>query len=255
LVSCGTPCTIDDREELGLKGNVRILAVSEYDAVELDGQIVKDTPAYSRTIYFAPDGRTDSVIHQDGKEIYRYAGRRRTIERYNIDGEPDTHEVTTYTAHGDIRSWVMYDAADTVLAQEDYTYDDRNRCIEKQVFSTDGLNLVFRDYTYDEAGRRTSYRAYNTDNTLSYGWQCAYDSLGRVTGEKWLGIDGRVVGSTDLTYNEQGFVAMEGTDNKYTNTYSYEYDAQGNYTAKRTTYSGGYDRPSYAIEERTIVYY
>lgn len=67
--------------------------------------------------------------------------------------------------------------------------------------------------------------------------------------------DRNVSGCSTYLYNDQGFVEVEETDNKYTNTYTYQYDAQGNWIVKRTTYSGGYERPSYAIEERTIVYY
>lgn len=253
--SCSKPApSCNDRKDFELKGNVRSVAITGYEAIEMDGQIVKDALWYARTITFNRNGRIQE-IEQEGKEKYSYSSRSRTVQRYDSDGELDSKEVTLYTAQGDILSWTQYDASDTILTQETYTYDSLGWCIEKQVYCPFGLNLICRDYTYDEAGHCTSYMAYNLDGTPSYGWQCSYDSLGRVTCEQWLNTDGTVSGCSTYLYNDQGFVEVEGTDNKYTNTYTYQYDEQGNWILKYTMYSGGYNRPSYAIEERTIAYY
>lgn len=258
-VLVGTGCTTqvppcNDRKDFELKGNVRSVAITGYEAIDMDGQIVKDKLWYFCTVTFDRDGRIQE-IEQEGKDVYSYRSRSRTIKHFDLDGELGFREVITYTAQGDIISWTHYDANDTILSQESYTYDSLGRCMEKEVYSPLNLNLICRDYTYDQAGHCTSYMAYNLDGTPSYGWQCSYDSLGRVSCEEWLNTDGSVSGCSTYLYNDQGFVEVEGTDNKYTNTYTYQYDAQGNWIVKRTTYSGGYERPSYAIEERTIVYY
>ena len=254
LSSCHKPFVQDDRAELGLKGPVRSVSVIAHEMVELDGELVDDGLWYERTMEFSESGQLTRVV-QDGEERYSYSSRTRTIQRYDIDGEPDTREVTVYTAWGDILTWTLYDASDTILSQETYTYDADHRCIGKTVYSPYSFNHVCRDYTYDAEGRRTGYTAYESDDHVSYGWHSAYDSIGRVVREEWLTPDGNVSGSSSFEYNEQGFVAVETTDDKYTNTYTYEYDEQGNWISKITTYSGGYSRPSYAIEERTIVYY
>ena len=259
IVLVGIGCTpqappCNDLNEFELKGNVRSVAITGYEAINLDGQIVKDKLWYSRTVTFDRNGRIQE-IEQEGKDVYSYRSRSRTIKHYDSDGELGSREVITYTAQGDILSWTHYDANDTILSQENYTYDSNNLCIKKEVYSPLNLNLICRDYTYDQAGHCTSYMAYNLDGTPSYGWQCSYDSLGRVSCEEWLNTDGSVSGNSTFLYNEQGFVAVEGTDNKYNNLHTYQYDEQGNWILKYTMYSGGYDRPSYAIEERTIVYY
>ena len=252
---CGTkPLPCNDRKDFDLKGNVQSVVIAGYEALDMDGEIVKDNPWYSLTVFFDQQGRIQEIL-QEGKEVYAYTSRSRTIRHYDFDGEFESQEVVTYTAQGDILSWTHSDASDTILSQEKYTYNSNGRCIEKEVYSPFGLNLICRDYAYDAEGHCTAYTAYNLDGTPSYGWQCVYDSIGRKTCEQWITPDGAVSGSSTFNYNEQGFVAVETTDNKYTTTYTYEYDEQGNWIVKHITYAGGYDRPSYAIEERTIVYY
>lgn len=255
LTACAqTPFYHDDRAELGLKGPVQSVSITGRELVDMDGELVDDGAWYERTMEFSEQGQLTRVV-QDGEELYSYTSDTRTIQRYNLDGEPDTREVTVYTTQGDILSWTQYDASDTILSQEIYTYDADHRCIEKSIYSPYSFNLICRDYTYDAQGRRTGYTAYESDDKVSYGYTLTYDSIGRVVREQWLTPDGRVSGSSAFEYNEQGFVAVETTDDKYTNTYTYEYDEHGNWISKITTYSGGYDRPSYALEERTIVYY
>ena len=245
----------NDREEMGLKGAVRSVTITGYEALYMDSAIVKDNLWYTRTITFDRSGRIREIIDADGKEIYTYSSRSLTIRRYDTDGELDTKEVTTYTPRGEILSWTQYDASDTILSQEQYRYDAQNRCIEKTIYSPMSFDLICRDYTYDEAGNRTAYTAYNPDLTPFYSWRCCYDSLGRKTSEDWLEPNGILSGRFTYEYNEKGYLLVEGIDDKYTNTYTYEYDEQGNWTRKYTTYAGGYDQPSFAIEEQTIVYF
>ena len=255
LTSCAEKSILfDDRAELGLKGPVRSVYITAHEMVNMDGELMDDGLWYQRTMEFSEQGQLTRVF-QDGEERYAYTSHTRTVERFDIDGELDTKEVTLYTDHGDILSWTQYDASNTILSQETYTYDRHHHCIEKSIYSPYSFNLVCRDYTYDAQGRKTGYTAYASDDKVSYGWRCSYDSIGRVVREEWLTTEGKVSGSSTFEYNEQGFVSVETTDDKYTNTYTYEYDEHGNWISKITVYSGGYDRPSYAIEERTIVYY
>lgn len=243
-----------DKDGLLLSGSVRTLAVTEFNAIRENGQMIPLDTLTVRTIFFSPDGRIEKVIHENGEEHYFYSSGCRTIKRYNLDGEPDHDEIARYDTQDNMISWGMYGADGTVMSREVYTYCG-GRCVEKRIQDGDASSvIVCRDYRYDEAGKQLFYRAYEPDGSIAYAWRCTYDSTGRKEEEQWLDEHDSVISVTRFTYNDHGLIASEQAD-LYTNTFTYLYDEYGNYTEKCAIPSGNDERLVYTIEERTIVYY
>ena len=145
-----------DNDELLLSGSVRTLAVTEFNAIRENGQMIPLDTLTVRTVFLSPDGRIEKVIHENGEEHYFYSSGCRTIKRYNLDGEPDHDEIARYDTQGNMISWGMYGADGTVMSREVYTYCG-GRCVEKRIQDGDvSPVIVCRDYRYDEAGNSFS---------------------------------------------------------------------------------------------------
>lgn len=244
---------VSDLEELQFNGPVHTVAVIEQEAVDDNGRIVTLDTLTNRIITFTPEGLVDSVVHESGVERYHYAPGKRTIERLDIDGEPDHNEIATFDAHGNLIEWEMVAPEGRLMSREEYRYQDR-RCVEKQILSEDGASFICRDYRYDEAGHLLAYNAYNHDGSLNYGWQCTCDTAGRLLTEQWLDTDGSVMSTSLYTYCADGLKESEQTDLTRVE-YTYELDSYGNYTTRVATFYSPGMNPNYIITHREIQYY
>lgn len=246
---------VSDLEELRFNGPVHTVAVIEYDAILENGEFVPLDTLTTRTITFSQDGRIEKMVHENGTELYYYEPGRRTIKRYDVDGESDHNEIADYDAKGDMIAWGMYTDEDSIMSREEYRYDN-HRCVEKHVFNGKDKEeiLVCRDYSYDEAGHLLAYNAYNPDGSLNYGWQCTCDTAGRLLTEQWLDTDGSVMSTSLYTYNPDGLKATEQSDLTRVE-YTYELDSYGNYTTRVATFYSPGMNPNYIITHREIQYY
>lgn len=243
-----------DKTDLHLAGPVQTVTITEYDAIMENGGFVPLDTLTTRTITFSQEGRIEKVVHENGTELYYYEPGCRTIKHFDMDGDPDFDEIDRYDAHGDRVSWGMYGADGTVMSREEYTYAD-HRSIETHVLTGDvEENLVRRDYRYDDAGHVLAYTAYSPQGTIVYKWNCTYDDHGNPACEHWIDENDSVMSTNHYTYNDHGLIASDQAD-LYYNTFSYDYDEQGNYIRKITTPSENDERLVYTIETREITYY
>ena len=244
-----------DKADLHLAGPVQTVTITEYDAIIENGEFVPLDTTTTRTITFSQEGRIEKVVHENGTELYYYEPGRRTIKRYDVDGESDHNEIADYDAKGDMISWGMYTDEDSIMSREEYRYVN-HRCVEKHVFNGKDKEeiLVCRDYSYDEAGHLLGYSAFEPDGTIAYKWKCSYNAQGNPACEQWIDENDSVMSTDIYTYNDHGLIASDQAD-LYYNTFSYEYDEQGNYIRKITTPSENDERLVYTIETRDIKYF
>jgi len=236
---CSDGRPVSSREALGLKGAVRSVTVTAYEAVAADGRVERgalvEDPRTNRSYRFdrdgntvhaeyylggmlvgwddytyGPDGRTDSIVCRSV-----YFGGDRTVGFAWGDGE--NHVRRTYDEQGRLvaeerferrgnrsRNVCVFDGGDTVVFVTRY----RGRLPVRQERRSEAYDTVL-EYTYDRDGNPTEI----TDCT-----------------------DGAMTGATRLEYT-----AFDGEGN-WTSRVVYGADGSGAAVPRR-------------VEERTITYY
>lgn len=162
-----------------------------------------------------------------GKGIFRYDDNGNELEeqQYKSDGSLISKYINTHDANGNLTMSKGYKPDGSLLTTRKWKYDSKGNTIESD------MGWGIDSYKYDGNGNRTEQLNYNPDGTLKLRYTFKYDDKGNKTEE--------------FKYTATGVL-------KDHNTWTYEYDKQGNWI-KRTQITS--ENEPFSIEERAFVYY
>ncbi len=146
--------------EDNLKGKVKTLTESSYDAVEKFGEVEK------------------SKLKE--KQYSKYNDRGNKIEEsdYRSDGSLWQHCIYKYNAKGDKIENNEYEPDGSLSGKVIYKYDDRGNLIDESDYHSDGSLMMRTIRKYDDKGNASEMSAYNADGSLSDKWIDKYDEKG-----------------------------------------------------------------------------
>lgn len=192
------------------------------------------------------------------------------VNTYNLSGEltSETHAIddsTTYTIRyeytaGSPRKTTAVRMHDTTeLSRTEYRYDKDDRLIGTETTLANGTPTAKEDYTLNSRGycKETSY--FNGHGVLRMRETCEYNRAGEVTGRDtyhYTGNNRHTI--VRYTYQGNGLPASatvqdeQATPKETRTTYTYEYDAQGNWI-RRIAYNETLKIAT--LTERKIEYY
>ena len=260
------------RESAGLVGPVRTVRVETALVSNVSGQLVEGKRVLTHTTSFDEKGNTtgQDVFKPDGsperklawghaydakgretettflnaqgaltaRAVYVYDGRGRKVEAtfYAPNGEVNHVEKFDYDDKGRLTGVAHLSQDGTIRNTQTYTYDADGRPTEWSIRTPDGALYQRNVHTYDEKGRETEWVIYRGDGTPSVGQKFVYDEKGHVT--------------ESLSYGNGVQFGHE--------TYTYEYDARGNWVKRRVvgeSLKDGTTRTQIEVNYRTITYY
>ncbi len=145
---------------------------------------------------------------------------------------------------------------------EAFAYDDRGKMIREVHLNPDGTIRNTSVYTHDTSGRQAEWSIHKPDGTLSQRNVSTYDDKGRERGWIIYRGDGTPAMGQARSYDERGNV-IESL--RYGNgvsvgreTFTYEFDARGNWVKRRTvreTVKDGNSHTEIEVNYRAITYY
>lgn len=244
-----------DWDEWELKGKVKELTITVYEAHSAFGELQKDNIWYSKQYHFTEDGKYSYVLEGKGSMLYdwrseySYSGNEVVVTYYKNDFL-NGKSIVTFNENGDIKRMTLYDSAGKEKEKEEYLYNEKNQLVEKSYYRENELRYKDKDYVYNAEGLVKSYKTYNQDG-LDHICQLTYDSQGRVIKNESYEPDGskNIYSSVEKTYNQEGFLSSIKYADNPPHEYTYKYDSKGNFII-RNDYG-----MSSTIEERKIVYY
>ena len=232
----------------GLKGRVKSLTTTEYDATEKFGEPVKGgikDKTETTTKQFDSNGKIIPP-KKGGNTVYKYDTKGNIIEETTYGSDNSTilsKSVFKYDLNGNVIEAVNYNSEGTQTSKEINTYDLKGNLIESKesgnLFNgtiNQGQELISK-YKYDSYSRIIGYSVNIGDSELASA---------NIKNDE----NGDVIESTTETFN--GFDAKK--------TFKYTYDAKGNWITKVSYSSSAYmnmkaESKADAIVERVIEYY
>ncbi|HNW99357.1 MAG TPA: hypothetical protein PKK00_13190 [Bacteroidales bacterium] len=279
LFSCAGDKTKNKKNhltDLKLKGDVKSLTETIYDASEKFGEIQKGEKKYK---YF-------SLFNEDGNKT-DYSENNFPSLMSNFDKKYDFK----YDDKGTIIEWNLYKSNGKLDRKEKYKIDDKGNKIEENWYDGDGslkFKIIFK---YDEKGNLIKTNWYNSHDSLKFKEAFKYDSKGnqieyieyKYAADSSLvikqtfkyddknnqiemndcNIDGSINCKYTYKYDEKGNeiekinYAPDGSITEKVNS-EYAYDDKNNWikkTEKSLLKIFGYESITYNITEREIVYY
>lgn len=252
---------------LGLKGKVKSVKYSSYDAESKFGEIKKGVRSNSRQdnryYYFneqgvkVEDGEYDSYNQIQTKRLYRYNDNGKLIETRDFNSK------------------------DEFTGKTIYSIDDEENLIETSDFNSKNEFMGKIIYTRNAKGNTIETNSYNSMGSLNSKLKFEHDKKGRILESIYYGSDGKLRDKTYIKYNAKGKVAevklitedsifiknfkyenkekddmtsmiqYEGYLTMSKTIYRYEYDENGNWIQKISIE----DEKPKLIEEREIKYY
>lgn len=237
-----------DWQKSNLKGRVKSLTTTEYDATEKFGEPVKagiKEKTETITIHFDSKGM---ITHPEKgtNTVYKYDTRGNKIEETTYGSDNSTIES---------KSVFKYDASGNVI--EEINYNSSGEQTEKKVntYDVNGNLLVCKKSGNLFNGTRNQGQALVS--------KYKYDAYGRPI-QYSVGIGDGELGSENYKYDAKGDV-IETTAETFNGvnikkTYKYTYDANGNWITKVSYSSSAYmnmkaESKADAITERVIEYF
>ena len=207
----------NDLTEENLKGKVKSIKETPYDAIEKFGQLEKGDVSYS---VFFPSSFT----------IYNEKGNKIEVNGYNPDG--------------------------SLYSKTTYKYDEKGNKIEQNKYNSNGSLDYKSTYKYDEKGSNIEENRYNSDGSLIVKYTYKYDEKGNIIEVNGNHPDGSFLSKSTFKYDKKGNkieeninYATDWLDSK--STYKYEYDKNNNWI-QQVEYKN--NKPI-QITERIIEYY
>lgn len=256
-----------DVKILGLKGRVKSIKYSSYNAELKFGEIKKGMRSNSkednRYYYFniegvkVEDGESDFDDVIQKKTLYKYDKNERLIQSSEYNSKDKFIGKTIYTRDdkGRLTEASKYNSEDEFIGKIIYIRDDRGDAIEKNIYDLNGVLSSKFKFEYDKKGRVLESRHYRSDGRLLEEKYIKYDGDGKILEEK-LKI-GTTIYVKDYRYEDKDredvtlitqskdFSIMSKTKNIY------KYDKIGNWIEKTSVEDG---KPK-VIKERKIEYY
>jgi hypothetical protein len=264
--------TETDRENAGLVGPVRSVRVETARVSNVSGRPDEGERVLTNLSSFDEKGNAtgQSVFSPDGSPNrklgwgYTFDAKGRVSERtfLNAEGALTSRAVSAYDEKGRRVEMTFYNPSGAVNHVQKFDYDGKGRMVREVHLNPDGTIRDTSDYTYDADGRPAEWIIYKPDGTLSQRKVSTYDEKGRETG--WViyrgdgapglgqrrGYDDRGNVIENLRYGNGVLVGRE--------TFTYEFDARGNWVKRRTvkeTVKEGISRTDTEVSYRTITYY
>lgn len=237
-----------DWQKNNLKGRVKSLTTTEYNATEKFGEPVKTgIKEKSEIVILQFDSKGMIINHEKGANtIYKYDAKGNKIEETSYDFDNSTivnKRIFKYNANGNVIEEINYNSTGEQIEKKVNTYDSNGNLL---VCKKSGS--LFNGTRNQGQPLVTKYK---------------YDSYGRPV-QVNVGIGDGELGSENYKYDAKGEV-IESTANTFNGinakkTYKYIYDASGNWITKITYSSSTYmnireESKADAITERVIEYF
>lgn len=177
----------------------------------------------------------DETLSYEAQQRYDQGYTRSTV--YFAQGAPEYRLEETFDISAHRLTEASYSPSQDLQYRVAYSYSERGDLTAENAFAEDG-SLEYRlENSYDEAGRLLETVEYDADTEPFYRYNYAYNEVGDITKRESRGVDGS---GSALTY-------------------SYLYDAQGNWTERRTEklvtrFGEDVLEPS-EVTRRTLTYY
>jgi YD repeat-containing protein len=216
-------------------------AVGDSDYVEFDsnGNLLVDYHyLHDGSLWSVFTYKYDTANHvieergNNAKTVYKYDAQGNNTERtYSYSSDiPDGKSILKYDAKGNLLENDSYDDKGKLSDKHTYTYDDMGNCTECKHFGPNGNLIVRSTYSYDDHQNIIEQDDYSGDNILQTKTYSAYDDKKNVVSEKRDDANGKTI---------------------WTDAYTYEFDAKGNWVKKNYSQNGAARTISY----RMISYY
>jgi YD repeat-containing protein len=260
------------KDRSGVVGPVSALRLEAAAVSVVSGRPVEGPRVLKQTISFDEKGNatTTSVFNPDGSvrsklgRAYTYDAEGRVAEWCSLDadGAPTGRAVPAYGEQGREVETTFFHPDGSVHYTQTYTYDERGNITRKASRSPDGRSHGWTVHTYDDSDRLTETAFYTRDGTLSQRNVYAYDARGRET--EWNAYRGDGTHALGFTrrYDESGNVveSLHSANGSLVSrrTYTYEFDARGNWVKRRAEVEearGGVSKVVPEVTYRTITYY
>ncbi len=222
LVSYGQSKKKNDLTEENLKGKVKSIKETTYEAVDKFGQIEKGNVFYDRF---------SLLFNSPFTIIYNEKGNKIEKNYYNSDG--------------------------SLKSKTTYKYDEKGNNIEENIYGSDGSLKSKTTYKYDKKGNNIEENTYDSDSRLNFKATYKYNEKGNIIEKNYYDSDGRLNFKATYKYDKKGnnieynICYSDGSLDKTTYKYKYEYDKNNNWT-QQVTYEN--NKPT-QITERIIEYY
>lgn len=230
-------------DEIKLKGNVKSIKETSYEAIQKDGKIVPGKRA-------KPSWK---------KDTYRGFNRKGEIIEeliYNTDGSLRSI-CTLKTLNKNSVAASIFKPSGELKFRQITNYNDQGKLVEKVRFNLDGETLVRNLYLYNENGNRIEDLQYlNSQENPSIKTTYKYDMHGNKVEEYMYNPEGRLIAKWLSKYDEQNSLVEENyyyADGNLSaqEVYSYEFDKKGNWIQQIVVSN---DVPKYIVI-REIRYY
>ncbi|HYV95255.1 MAG TPA: hypothetical protein VE978_26000 [Chitinophagales bacterium] len=242
---------IKTREDLKLKGDVRLYYYEDYQVKVENGQIVRNDKLFDRIFrgvnydYYVFDRKGRVIVERsnyhpidgshgiENRYRYNWKGKITRMELYSSTGKLLQVRAYHYNIKGDWVRGYFKELSDTSTGSIIITYDSRGRRVSD--LYTQGNSSEIKSYTYDEKGNKimevSSFTWRKKADTIQY----TYDSMGRLTGE----FTGHNKSPKNIyEYDESGKMVLEinffqGED-RHLKT-QYYYNSDGSMREKKVT--------------------
>jgi hypothetical protein len=201
-----------DVEEGGLKGKVKSVKETYYEAINKFGEVIKGKERYPPTLtrYDVKGNKTEwNGYNSDGsfsyKYTYKYDAKGNTIEKIEYNSAGSLKSTWEYDNKGNNIEYNEYSSGGSLGKKVIYKYDDKGNRIEQNEYNSDGSLREKSTFKYDAKENRIERNEYNSRGSLRYKSTYKYDNKGN-----------------EIEWNE--YNSAGGFDYKYT----YKYDAKGN---------------------------
>ena len=253
-----------DREKAGLVGPVRSVTSSSADftgdKIEGKGYSIKppETVSYDEVGNVLEEQMVSDFGEQMGKTVKKFDLELRLVENIWFDPKGKVVRKNVYVYDGGrLTESRTSDDKNVIREKTVYVYDDKARLTE-EVYYDPTKPVAKTVYTYDRTGSRPSeYAFFLSDGRKAiapvgpclgaHRIKSTYDEKGRTLTQDVFDDDGSLKKGYRWTYDDRSNIASyisKTRSSTVTFTYSYEFDAQGNWikrTAKATTDVEGLD--------------
>jgi hypothetical protein len=237
-----------------------------------DNQSVESPRVLTQTASFDERGNAteSSVFNRDGSVKFKYGwntsydAKGREAERIFLDanGARTMRSVSRYDEKGRRIEITFIANNGRINHVESFVYDTAGRLGQETHRNAEGTVRNLQTYSYDSKGRRTEWIIYRPDGVPEQRTNSSFDDKGREIGLTVYRSDGSIALSETRRYDDQGNLRerLRQRDAVLVSreTFSYEFDARGNWIKRqiaRETLRDGMSQKEIEVNYRTLTYY
>lgn len=262
-VGCGNNMKKNDRMNDNLKGDVKSVVQTDYEAIGKFGKTEKGMEqSRIKTVYDREGNITELDVSMYGEPFYSVLferdgnGRRTGGKKYGRDRLLEQVFAINYDDSGNPIEQVFYDPDGSMAYKTLMKYDKNGYVVEQSDYDRNGDLEYMQIYVNDGKGNRTEQKQYNPDGTLDQRHVFSYDNKGNLAGVKSYDAAGNLFDTYTYKTDKNGNrteMSFELDGERYYYGYEYELDGKGNYikSVERDMES---NMPE-TITERVIEYY